>query len=168
MQILEDKGRFYKRKRPSPDEKIMLANEGLQYTLSSNVSAVGTDGDDLIIRFHNGSLYSYTNRAHLIDDILRSSSKGHWVFAHLRRNNAKFKKIGSLPLKSDIALTDEEIFGTIDEVQKSIDALVGDSTTIKNSMFTGVLLGQTIPTYTNPLMDAAMVSVIKTMFTPLI
>jgi hypothetical protein len=76
MRLLQDKGRDYKRLRPSSAEKIQLANEGLQWVLSSNVSAVGSVDEDLIIRFHNGSLYKYPNRGHLLGDILRTRSKG--------------------------------------------------------------------------------------------
>lgn len=47
--------------------------------LSSNVSAVGTDGDDLIVRFVNGSLYQYSKVADLYRPMLESNSKGHFV-----------------------------------------------------------------------------------------
>ena len=62
MKLLIDKNRDYRRYRPDPAEKIALANNGLQWVLSSNVSAIGTNGNDLIVRFHNGSLNIYYRR----------------------------------------------------------------------------------------------------------
>lgn len=114
MQLLEDKGRKYKRFRPSPNEKVQLAQEGLQWVLSSNVSAVGKDGNDLIIRFHNGSLYRYFGQADLYDAMLASNSKGHFVWVKLRKPKVAYAKIGSLPLSKDKALTDEQLFNMID------------------------------------------------------
>ena len=72
---LEDKGRKYKRFRPSAQEKIQLANNGLQWVLSSNVSAIGINDQDLIIRFHNGSIYKYPGRYYLYEEMLESNSK---------------------------------------------------------------------------------------------
>ena len=54
---LEDKNRLYKRFRHSPSEKVKLAENGLQWVNSSNVSAVGKYDDDLIIRFHKSTCY---------------------------------------------------------------------------------------------------------------
>lgn len=167
MELLQDKGRDYRRYRPSPDEKIILANNGLQYVLSSNVSAVATDGDDLIIRFINGSLYSYPNRGHLINDILRSNSKGRWVHQHLRKGGVTYSKIGSLPLKSDIPLEDSQIFADIEKTQKNIEKLIGNQQLRKDAMFAGVVLGKGKPNYSNPLMDLAVSRILSQLFTPL-
>ena len=111
--ILEDKNRYYKRNRHSAEEKNILAKAGLQHVLSSNVSAVANIKEALVIRFHNGSMYSYTDRGQLVDDILWAPSKGKWVWRHLRRKNAAFVKLASLPLPSDIALSDDSIFENI-------------------------------------------------------
>ena len=108
--LLTDKGRKYKRIRPSSDEKNKLAENNLQWVLSSNVSAVGSVGDDLIIRFHNGSLYKYPGNGNLLNAMLKSASKGHFVWIKLRRPNARYQRIGSLPLLSDIQLNDEDLF----------------------------------------------------------
>ena len=114
MILLEDKNREYKRYRMNPSEKIQLANNGLQWVLSSNVSAIGVSGKDLVIRFHNGSMYQYTNKADLFDTMLNSNSKGHFVWSKLRRPRVPYKKIGSLPFKNDDEVTDEEIFSLVD------------------------------------------------------
>lgn len=111
---LEDRGRQYKRFRPSSDEKIQLSKKGLQWVLSSNVSALGVDGEDLIVRFHNGSLYRYFKVSKLFNSMLQSNSKGKFVWARLRRKNVPYKKIGSMPLESDIPISDEDLFENID------------------------------------------------------
>lgn len=109
MILLVDKGRDYRRWRHSNEEKIYLASRGLQHVLSSNVSAVGISDDDLIIRFHNGSLYRYDNMASRFRDIMTSNSKGKWVWRHLRRAGVPYQKIGSLPMKDDLKLDDDEM-----------------------------------------------------------
>lgn len=114
MELLIDKNREYRRYRPSAQEAIQLQSEGLQYVLSSNVSAVGVSGDNLIIRFQNGSLYSYKGQADKYESILNSNSKGHWVWVYLRRRNVPYDKIGTLKLDSDFQISDEEIFQQLD------------------------------------------------------
>ena len=111
---LIDKNREYKRFRPSASEKIALANNGLQWVLSSNVSALGVNDNDLIIRFQNGSLYKYPNQAKLYEPMLQSNSKGHFVWVKLRRPKVAYQKIGALPLENDIETTDEDIFNLVD------------------------------------------------------
>jgi len=110
MELLVDSHRDYRRLRPNPDEKIQLANAGLQWVLSSNVSAVGKDDKDLFIRFHNGSLYKYPNQAKLFDPMMASNSKGHFVWVKLRRKNVQYSKIGAIPFKTDVEATDDELF----------------------------------------------------------
>lgn len=114
MILLEDKNREYKRYRPSPYEKLTLANNGLQWVLSSNVSAVGVIENDLIVRFHNGSMYRYLGKAELYDSMLNSNSKGHFVWERLRKPKVPYEKIGSLPLPNDKKLTDEQVMGLIE------------------------------------------------------
>ena len=111
---LEDKGRKYKRFRPSPSEKIQLANSGLQWVLSSNVSAIGMDGEDLIVRFHNGSMYRYIGAGKLYDDMLKSNSKGHFVWVKLRRPKVPYEKIGALRFTGDQEVSDDDLFNLID------------------------------------------------------
>lgn len=141
--ILADKNRDYKRKRHSAEEKNILADNGLQHVLSSNVSAVANIDENLIIRFHNSSIYSYTDRGHLVDDILRSASKGKWVHRHLRRRNAAFIKIGSLPLPSDLSISDDSLFKDIESQRISVEEpqVLGkkDVLTLKNLITVAVL-----------------------------
>jgi hypothetical protein len=124
MELLEDLNRDYQRYRHNPRERAFLGLNGLQPVLSSNVSAIGVrennqivgdrKGTDLIIRFHNGSVYSYRNRGDDYDKILQSNSKGKWVWRFLRRTNAFYEKLGAIPLPDDIGVTDEDIFQEID------------------------------------------------------
>lgn len=114
MELLEDKGRPYRRFRFTPRERAFLSLNGFQPVLSSNVAGVGVKDNDLLIRFHNGSVYEYSNQANRYDDILKSNSKGKWVWSNLRRRNVPYKKLGSLPLADDIGVTDEDIFQEID------------------------------------------------------
>lgn len=109
MRLLQDKGRDYRRWRHTPEEAVYLGLHGLQQVLSSNVSSVGTSGADLIIRFHNGSLYEYKNQAKRYRDIMGSNSKGKWVWQHLRRARVPYRKIGALPLPDDVDMPDSEI-----------------------------------------------------------
>ena len=122
---LEDFGRPFKRFRHSPEEKFVLAKQGFQHVLSSNVSAVAKSGKDLIIRFHNGSIYSYTGSADLYEKLLKSNSKGTFVWKNLRKPNKPFKKIGSLPLPKDMELDDEELFSDLDTKANRLGDLVG-------------------------------------------
>jgi hypothetical protein len=78
------------------------------------VAGVGIRENNLMIRFHNGSVYEYTNQASRYDDILKSNSKGQWVWRNLRRRNIPYKKVGALPLADDIGVTDKQIFQEID------------------------------------------------------
>lgn len=121
MILLEDKNRKYRRYRPSPSEKIQLANSGLQWVLSSNVSALGVYDDDLVIRFHNGSLYRYPNQGKLFDAMMQSNSKGHFVWVKLRKPKVTYEKIGSLPFKEDSEVLDEDIFRLVDDEGKAFE-----------------------------------------------
>jgi len=135
MTLLEDKNRKYKRFRPSVSEKIKLANEGLQWVLSSTISAVAIDSDDLIIRFHNGSLYSYPNQSKHYQPMLDASSKGKYFWSKIRRPGLPFSKIGSFSLKSDTNDSDEEIFQEIDNDGKAFDELLGNQKERSSRMF---------------------------------
>ncbi len=99
---------------PSADQKVFLANNGLQWVRSSNVSGVAQSGLDLIIRFLNGSLYRYPNQGKLYDGMLKAQSKGRFVWVRLRRPKVPYEKIGTLPYPDDLTTTDEDIFNLVD------------------------------------------------------
>lgn len=99
---------------PSAEQKVQLAEAGLQWVTSSNVSGVGINDDDLIIRFLNGSLYRYPGQAKLFDAMMKASSKGHFVWVKLRRPKLPYEKIGTLPFKQDADFTDDDIFKLVE------------------------------------------------------
>ena len=106
--VVQEK-RPYKRILPSDNSISILKSKGFEWVFSSNVSAVAVRGNDLIIRFHNGSLYSYKDKAKDYERLMAAASKGKWVWRFLRRPNVPYSKIGALPLPEDTVETDEEI-----------------------------------------------------------
>jgi hypothetical protein len=106
--ILNEK-RDYQRILPDFESRQQLRQQGYTWVLSSNVSAVRKFGNDLIIRFHNGSVYRYPNQGQQIDSIINSDSKGRWVWNNLRRANVPYEKLGAMPLGQDLDMTDEEV-----------------------------------------------------------
>lgn len=121
MTLLVDKNRPYRRWKYTPAEKIQLANNGLQWVLSSNVSAVGVDDNDLIIRFHNGSMYRYFGQGELFQPMMKSNSKGHYVWVKLRKPKARYQKIGSLPFTDDVEVSDDDIMSLIENEGRRVE-----------------------------------------------
>lgn len=107
--LLEDKNRDYQRLRHTPEEKAQLSRAGFQHVLSSNVSAIAQDGDDLVIRFHGGATYKYSKKADLYSKMLQSNSKGRFVWQQLIRKNVPYKKVGSVSFKDDDQFTDRDL-----------------------------------------------------------
>jgi hypothetical protein len=162
MQLLEDFNRDYQRYRHDIKEKAFLGLNGLQHVLSSNVSSVGVKennqivgnekGKDLIIRFHNGSMYSYRNRGDDYEKLLNSNSKGKWVWRNLRRKNVPYVKIGVLPLPDDLGVTDDDIFQEIDnryvkDLTRHVDVPIFQSFEFINGMSMQKILIGNIATY---------------------
>lgn len=119
---LFDGAREYKRIRQTTAQKNFLANNGLQFVNSSALSAVGVNEDDLIIRFHNGSMYSYSGASYLFDEQVGANSRGRF-FNRRVRGKFRFKKLASLPLPKALQtaetmeaelLSDEQIFKTLE------------------------------------------------------
>ncbi len=119
---LFDGARDYRRIRQTAAQKNFLAHNGLQFVNSSAISAVGVNEDDLIIRFHNGSMYSYSGASYLFDEQVGANSRGRF-FNRRVRGKFRFKKIASLPLPKALQtaetmeaelLSDEQIFKTLE------------------------------------------------------
>jgi hypothetical protein len=115
--------RKYRRIRQSTEQEIFLTNRGFTVVQSSNVSALQVVGDDLYIRFLNGSLYRYQGSANIFDKIMGSLSKGSAVWKYLRRPKKPYEKVGKIDFPKDIStavdeelrsLTDQDIFQSID------------------------------------------------------
>jgi hypothetical protein len=122
--LLEDKNRPYKRLRHTPREKVQLINAGFQHVLSSNVSAIATQGDDLVIRFHGGSTYAYKGKADLYKPMLNSNSKGKYVWSKLIRPKASYRKVGSITFSGDEEFTDRDLQAQATELLKQSTSLV--------------------------------------------
>lgn len=109
---LEDLNRKYKRIRQSARDVLYLDQLGFVETMSSNVSAIMRDGEDLLIRFHNDSVYRYFGQGYHFDSMLKSSSKGNYVWVHFRWKQIPFLQEQSIVLPSGVQhsnLTYEEI-----------------------------------------------------------
>lgn len=127
--------RDYQRILPDFETRTKLREQGYTWVLSSNVSAVRAFGNDLIIRFHNGSVYKYPNQGARYTDLIDSESKGRWVWNNLRRPNVPYNQLGSMPLEGDLDMTDEEVMRVgittreLELVKAATLALLSDSTT---------------------------------------
>lgn len=153
MPILIDEKRKYQRLRPTIKEQAILANSGYTWLLSSNVSAVATSGTDLYIRFHNGSLYRYKGKANLKENLIAATSKGKWVWRFLRRRNVPYQKVGSMPLDSDLDVTDEELFAQ----QVGIDIKDVDLDNVQQlDKFNGETIGLINTTVTKDILVSAV------------
>lgn len=106
--VVQEK-REYQRILPSDNSIAKLERNGFEWVFSSNVSAVAVRGKDLIIRFHNASIYKYPGQGKNYERLIAAASKGKWVWRFLRRPNKPYSKIGSLPLPEDTLETDDEI-----------------------------------------------------------
>ena len=109
MATVVNEDRQYQRILPSDASILILDSAGLEWVFSSNVSAAARRGNNLIIRFHNGSMYSYAGQGKNFERLMGAASKGKWVWRFLRRPRVAFTKIGSLPLPEDTAESDLEI-----------------------------------------------------------
>jgi hypothetical protein len=79
-------------------QKNELRKIGFLPLKSSNVSAIAEQEDDLIIRFHDASLYRYPNQGDLFNEMASALSPGRFVWNRLRRPMVRFEKIGALVL----------------------------------------------------------------------
>ena len=162
MPILQET-RNYQRILLSDESEAKLEAKGFEPLLSSNVSAAAQRGDDLIIRFHNGSIYSYAGQGKNYLQLIAAASHGKWVWRFLRRPQVPYAKIGSLPLPEDTLESDEEIVkpriathdvraivptraeimrGVLPQIQISPLAMVtATSNSLTGNLLTGLLTG---------------------------
>lgn len=130
---LEDKNRDFKRLRHTPQEKAQLSRAGFQHVLSSNVSAIAKDKNNLVVRFHGGATYSYSNQADLYEPMLRSNSKGRFVWQKLIRKKVPFRKVGSVTFKDDAQFSDRDLMVVAEQPTKKplIPSLIATNQFIK-------------------------------------
>lgn len=145
MRVLNE-DRKYPRVRPSANEKYQLEKAGFQWTLSSFISAIGTEGNNLLIRFKNSTVYSYPNKATLFDKMLKAPSKGKFFWRNLRQMK-NFTKGASFPLESDINLEDDQLIEELDnQIQEEMTKYVKkdvkkEAIQISNNLFEKVIVG---------------------------
>jgi hypothetical protein len=133
--LLEDKNRNFKRLRHTPKEKAVLTKAGFQHVLSSNVSAIAKDKNNLVVRFHGGATYSYKGAGDLYRPMLQSNSKGKFVWSKLIRPKVPFKKVGSVKLQVDKEFTDRDLMDvaqTKEEVKQPLITSLISIQAIKN------------------------------------
>ena len=132
--------REYQRILPSDASIKKLDKLGYEWVYSSNVSAATTRGNDLIIRFHNSSLYSYKGQAKSYENLMAAASKGKWVWRFLRRPGVPYKKIGSLPLPEDIDVSDEDIIREIPKPKYSVKSILPSNEQVKKGMLPSIMI----------------------------
>jgi len=64
---------------------------------SSNLSAVGTKDDFLIVQFRNGEMYRYPDLAHEMEEILNAESSGKYFHQNIRHQSYERLEKGSWP-----------------------------------------------------------------------
>lgn len=112
-----DEKRTYQRILPNSREVGIMRRNGFTPLASSNVSAASERNGDLYVRFWNGSIYRYPKQGKNFERLVGAASHGKWVWRFLRRANAPYEKVGSLPLDQDIDVTDEELFNDVGRVK---------------------------------------------------
>lgn len=129
----------YRRRRHTPEQMYYLSQQGYQHVLSSFISAIATKDNDLFVRFHNGSVYRYSNFSWAYDEILQANSKGQYFNRRIRPTK-NYEKIDSLPFPTDYKLEDQEMFAAldIDYIKKIAQALVGAEILTQNIVREGV------------------------------
>lgn len=56
----------------------------MQEVQSSNVAAVGSDGEDLMVRFRNGGTYRYKGAGPKLEECIQAESVGRFINSDLR------------------------------------------------------------------------------------
>ena len=150
MAVLAEE-RKYKRVTQSINDRAKLSQKGYTWVLSSNVSAAKRVGNDLYIRFLNGSLYRYDNKGDSFTNLIAAASKGKWVWRFLRRPNVPYSKVGKLPLESDLDVTDEELFEDVTRVPIVDIEMLSEG---KLDLFNQLTLGMTPTRDTSPILSS--------------
>lgn len=108
-----------RRIRPSSLQKQQMNEWGLQWVTSSFISGIGRQGDDLFIRFWNGSYYVYFGFGSHYEKMLKANSKGRYFWRNIRKTK-RYERIGNLPFPNDVNISDEELFQAMANQQNQI------------------------------------------------
>jgi hypothetical protein len=124
MPVLVPEKRDYQRLLHTEQEEKLLKNKGFESVFSSNVSAVATQDDDLIIRFHGGATYGYKDKASKYNQIIAAASKGKWVWRFLIRPKVPYYKMGSVNIPDDVESRDMMVKERKSVPLASVDTIV--------------------------------------------
>lgn len=121
----------YQRIRQNVRQRDYLGSIGFQAVDSSFISGIMQSDDDLVIRFHNNSVYEYYGFAKHFDNMMKASSKGQY-FNRMIRPTRYYKKIDDITFPANLKpsvleITDDELFKAldIDYIKKLAFDLVG-------------------------------------------
>ena len=131
----------YNRIRQTVDQKFELGELGYVVVDSSFISAVGVFGDNLRIRFHNGSVYEYYGFANRFDAMMRALSKGQYFNRNIRPTK-NFAKLGNIDFSGGnvMALEDNEVFTQIEtqDFARVVMMLQGKEMIVTNLIINGI------------------------------
>lgn len=133
----------YRRIRQSSSQKYQLSKWGFTNINSSFISGASVVGDDLRIRFHNGSVYEYYGMASLFDSLMRANSKGQYFNRRIRPTK-NYAKIASLDFNDEsggnvMEIDDTSVFNQLDtqEMLNLLKMLAGLRLTVDNVKING-------------------------------
>lgn len=90
----------------SLEQSRELMKAGFVPVISSWVSALGVEGNDLYIRFHNGNVYKYQGLGSKYQQLAKAQSKGRAIHKFIF-GKVKGKKVGSLPISGDVEVMED-------------------------------------------------------------
>ena len=70
-------------------ERIAELTEDYQEVESSNIRAVATVEDYLVVQFNTGAVYRYPSLAHLFHEMVEAPSVGKFFADHIRNENCE-------------------------------------------------------------------------------
>lgn len=108
---LDDLNREWKRILQTDEQKQQLASKGLIWVTSSCISAIATEGNDLLVRFHSGYVYTYPQLANLFDKFLASPSKGRYFNRNVRKYG--YSKKSEMSFGNE-PLSEEDVFDILE------------------------------------------------------
>lgn len=126
--------REYKRIPQSKDVKRFLVKNKLDPVFSSVISAIGTKGNDLYVRFHNASVYVYYGQSTKFTNFIQSASKGQF-FNFSVRPTKRYKKLESLYIPDDY-IVDKKFKIEQDIAQKN--AILDKAKPIETNVITNI------------------------------
>lgn len=137
--------RKYTRYAHTQAESRYLGNKGLRPVVSSNVSAVGLDGETLIVRFHGGATYGYPQSGNRYEDMLNAPSKGKFVWRELRKTGVPYYRMGNVNIENDIESRDM-IVGLLTPLEEIfiLSTLVTQTDLINSGIIANLIFAQDI------------------------